>query len=163
MLSSDPLALTAYAVMALAWTGAAALLIDGWRRDRAAAERAKVQRWRQVFDAFCEATSGPDSGQEAPGALVGDAAAPEAVSRTITEDAPMRRPGPVLPDAARDIARRKDRMEAQWQAAIRRRDDALRGLARHEAADWTGWRPSYDGEDVDPGEPWQPKQQGETE
>lgn len=71
------------------------------------------------------------------------------------DDAPMRWPGSALPDAdavARDIAKRKARMEADWQTMLRRQRDARR------AADWAGWRDyrrSTQGDD-DPGEPQRP-------
>lgn len=72
----------------------------------------------------------------------------EGISKTITEGRAHTWPGPVLPPEV---------LAQHWAAHDAVCDAALSGLARHEAADWSGWhdyRKRATGGDDDPEQPW---------
>lgn len=89
----------------------------------------------------------PDTGDSAENEAQGLAPA-EGISETITAGRPLARPGPVLPPS--------EPFDPHWHRWPNY-DAALSGLARHEAADWSGWhdyRKCATGGDDDPEQPW---------
>lgn len=83
-------------------------------------------------------------------------------------DGPLKWPGPVLPPSdaglcglaaveGRSILGRHNGILDDDLLAALKRDNSLSGLARHEAADWSGWhdcRKRATGGDDDPEQPW---------
>lgn len=103
------------------------------------------------------------------GATPAPEATPEA-DLTRYHDTPLAWPGPVLPPEdetdryrreAREEVARTGRAREAWERHLARinppSDAALSGLARHEAADWSGWHDyckRATGGDDESGKPW---------
>lgn len=154
------IALLAYIVSAAAWLFAAGMLVVLYLRGRAETR-------------FFRSLAGKSAGND-PWATPAPEAIPEA-DLTRYQDTPLAWPGPVLPvedederyrREAREEVARTGRAREAWLAHLARinpgpapslSDAALSGLARHEAADWSGWhdyRKRATGGDDESGEPW---------